>query len=148
VNPLSHLKFVDDTMLMVHPLTKEASSIKANLDSFLLASKTMINQDMSLFFFVNTYLITQHNILCILSFQKGALPLKYLGVPLIENMLRDISWKYLISNLDHILGFWTFLSLNLLGILTFHKSVLKFTPLYLFLVLTTTCKILKSIKSL
>jgi hypothetical protein len=51
VSPISHLQFVDDIMPMVHPSTKEASSIKANLDSFLLAFETMINHDTSLFIF-------------------------------------------------------------------------------------------------
>jgi hypothetical protein len=55
IDPLSHLQFVDDMMLMGHPSTKEETYFKEILDTFLLAYGTLINQDKSLIFFFNTY---------------------------------------------------------------------------------------------
>ena len=50
----THQQFVDDTMLMGHPLVQEAQSFKKCLDPFARASGLAVNPNKSQVFFVNT----------------------------------------------------------------------------------------------
>lgn len=52
--PLSHQKFVDDTMLFGHPSFQEAKAFKYFLSLFSEASGTFINASKSKLFFFNT----------------------------------------------------------------------------------------------
>ena len=90
--PQTHQQFVDDTMLMGHPLVQEAQSLKNILNLFAKASGLAINPNKSQVFFVNIVLATQRNILRILGFLKGSLPAKYLGIPLGLGRLYKLSW--------------------------------------------------------
>jgi hypothetical protein len=85
IDPLSHLQFVDGTMLLGGPFAQEAQTFK------LLSFSTKINHDKSLVFFFNTPLRVQAHILRILGFHKGSLPSKYPGAPLLENSLQNMS---------------------------------------------------------
>jgi hypothetical protein len=133
MDPLpQQLQFADGTLVMGHPSTLEASTLKSILHTFLLASSTIINQGKSLILFFNTPLVIQHNIIRILGFQKGSLPSKNLGAHLILNASRNISCEDLMSKFDLKLSSWPFRSLNLPGRVTLFKSVLQSMSLYLF----------------
>ena len=82
MDPQTHQQFVNDTMLMGHPLVQEERSFKKFLSLFTKASGLAVNPAKSQVFFLNTTPATQRNILCILGFVKGSFPSKYLGVPL------------------------------------------------------------------
>ena len=90
--PQTYQEFVDDTMLMGHPLVQEAQSLKNILNLFAKASGLAINPNKSQVFFVNTAPSTQRNILRILGFFKGAFPSKYLGIPLGVGRLQKVTW--------------------------------------------------------
>ena len=95
----NHQQFVDDTMLMGPSTVKEAHEIKEGLDTFLVASGLEINKTKSQEYFFNTPRITRRNILRILGFSEGGLPSKYLGAPLVELTIRQVSWKDLLDKL-------------------------------------------------
>jgi hypothetical protein len=87
----SHKNFVDDTLLMGVPTTHEANAFKHVLSYFMVALRTTMNYDKSQIFFVNTPPFVQINISQILGFQHSSLPSKYLGAPLVDNVLRNVS---------------------------------------------------------
>lgn len=88
----SHQQFVDDTMLMAHPAVQEARELKNTLTLFAEASGMAANPGKSSIYFFNTPSVTQRNIVRILGFQTGVLPTKYLGVPLSDTVIKQVSW--------------------------------------------------------
>ena len=78
----THQQFVDDTMLMGHPLVQEARSFKKCMNLFSKESGLTVNPNESKIFFMNTDRTTTRNIVWILGFSKGTMPSKYLGIPL------------------------------------------------------------------
>jgi hypothetical protein len=84
----------------------------------------------------------------LLGFTQSVLPSKYLGLPLIDNPLRNTSWEDLLSNFRKNLASWTFHSLNLAGHLILLKSVLQALPIYAFLVLASPIFILNTLRNI
>jgi hypothetical protein len=132
---ISHQQFIDDTMLMGVPFICESKTIKKVLFDFMDASSTSMNQGKSQLFFFNTSHVVHGHISRILGFQRSSLVFKYLGVPLIENILCNSSWENLLSNMDQKLVHWSFRSLNTLWRLILLKSIMQAMPLYLFFAL-------------
>lgn len=146
--PITHQQFVDDNLLMGHPLVQDARSINNILSTFSKASGMTINLEKSEIFFFHTPLPTQRNIAKILGFKAANLPSKYLGAPLIDFALKHSSWKQLLTKLELCLSQWTLRTLNLVGRLVLIKFVLQAMPLYLFSVLAAPKWVLKSIRML
>jgi hypothetical protein len=146
--PISHSQFVDDTLLMGSPTAREANSLKEILQTFSDASGLECNKDKSQIFFFNTPPPIQHHISEILGFNRSSLPSKYLGIPLIDNALRNSSWENLLSSFSKRLSSWTFRALNLPSRLILLKAVLQALPIYAFSVLAAPRFVLNTIKSL
>lgn len=83
--------------------------------------------------------------LMITDFQQSSLPTKYLGAPLVENALHNISWEHLLATMESKVLSWTFRTLNLPTCLLHINSVLWSMPLYLFYVLVAPKLVLKYI---
>jgi hypothetical protein len=90
----------------------------------------------------------QQHISDILGFNRSSLPSKYLGIPLIDNALRNSSWEHLLSSFSKRLSSWTFRALNLPNHLILLKAVLQALPIYVFSVLAAPRFVLNTIKSL
>eukprot|EP00253_Pinus_taeda_P001588 PITA_01588 len=146
--PQTHQQFVDDTMLFGHPSVKEASAFNSLLSLFSEASGTSINAAKSQLFFFNTPPSTQRNIARVLGFTISHLPSKYLGAPLSDSVIKQVSWRSLPDKLDSKLSSWTFRALNLAGRLVLIKSVVQAMPLYLFSILVAPKGVLKAICNL
>jgi exonuclease III len=146
--PISHSQFVDDTLLMGSPTAREANSLKEILQTFSDASGLECNKDKSQIFFFNTPPPIQHHISEILGFNRSSLPSKYLGIPLIDNALRNSSWENLLSSFSKRLSSWTFRALNLPSRLILLKAILQALPIYAFSVLAAPRFVLNTIKSL
>jgi hypothetical protein len=129
------------------PSVREAREIKRVLDDFMAASG-MFNQDKSHIFFFNTLISIQFNIFRILGFRESSLSSKYLGVLLLENVVRNVSWEDLLAKMEMKLSFWTFQTLNIVGKLFPLRSVLQAIPLYIFLALVAPKHILKTIQNI
>jgi hypothetical protein len=134
--PSHTTQFVDETLLMGNPTVKEANSILQVLQTFSDASGLDCNKDKSLVFFFNTPPPVQRHISDLLGFQRSSLPSKYLGIPLIDNALRNSSWEHLLSSFSKNLSSWTLRTLNLPSQLILLREVLQALPTYIFLVLT------------
>ena len=70
---------------------QESYGIKKGIDTFLEASGMEINKEKSQVYFFNTPKITRRNILRILEFSKAIFPSEYLGAPLAESTIKQIS---------------------------------------------------------
>ena len=99
-------------------------------------------------YFFNTPKVRRRNILRILEFSEGVLPSKYLGAPLADSTMKQISLKDLLDKLKKNISQWTFRALNLSSRLILVKSVLQVMPLYLFSVLATPKLVLKQIRNI
>jgi hypothetical protein len=143
-----HQQFVDDTMLMETPTLREILQIKQVLEEFLEASGMKINQTKSQLFFFNTPPIVNTFLAETLGFSCISLPMKYLGVPLVDNSLKKVAWEDLIAKLTKKMDNWAFRSLNLVGRLILVKSVLQTIPLYRFSTLTAPKFILRGIRNI
>jgi hypothetical protein len=146
--PISHSQFVDDTLLMGSPTAREAFAIQDLLTSFTEASGLDCNKGKSQIFFFNTPLPIQRHISAILGFSRSSLPSKYLGIPLIDNALRNSSWEHLLASFSKRLSSWTFRVLNLPSRLTLLRAVLQALPIYHFSALAAPRFVLSAIKNL
>jgi hypothetical protein len=81
----SHSQFVDDTMLLNTPTTKEVIHLQTILSDFSEASGTTFNLDKSHLFFFNTPLAIQKHISHLLGIPHSSLPSNYLGLPLTDS---------------------------------------------------------------
>ena len=135
-------------MLMGPSSVHEARGIKDCLNTFIESSGLEINKENSQTYFFNTPRITKRNILRILDFQEGSLPSKYLGSPMIESTINQVSWKELLDKINKKLNLWTFRALNFLSRLILVKSILQVMPLYLFLVLAASKSFIKQIRNI
>ena len=132
----THQQFVDDNMLMGPSSVQEARGINKGLDLFLMGSGLEINKEKSRVFFFNTSRVAKRNILHILQFSEGTLPSKYLGAPLAESTIKQVSWKELLDKMKQKLTHWTYRALNFPSRMVLFKAVLEAMPLYLFSVLS------------
>ena len=124
MDPQTHQKFVDDNMLMGPSSMHEARGIEECLNTFLEARILEINKEKFQTYFFNTPRITKRNILRILEFLEGNLPLKYLGALMEESNIKQVSWNELVEKINKKLSLWTFRALNFPSGLILVKSVL------------------------
>jgi hypothetical protein len=104
---------VDDTLLIGTPTSHEENSLLSILQTFSEASGMDCNKDKSQIFFFNMPPSIQRHISDILGFNRSSLPSKYLGIPLIDNNLRNSSWEHLLSYFTKRISSWTLRVLNL-----------------------------------
>ena len=100
MDPQTHQQFVDDNMLMGSLSVHEDRGIKECLNTILEASGLEINKEKYQTYFFNTPRTIKRNILRILEFLEGSLPLKYLGAPPAELTIKKISWKELADKIN------------------------------------------------
>jgi hypothetical protein len=130
------------------PTVWEANSLLAILQTFSEASGMDCNKDKSQNFFFNMPPLIQRHIAEILGFHRSSLLSKYLGIPLIDNALRNSSWEHLLSSFTKKLSSWTYRVLNLPSRLILLRAVLQALPVYTFLALAAPRFVLTTIKNL
>jgi hypothetical protein len=99
---------VDDILLMGLSTAREALRFRSIIDLFCEASGMEVNMTKSQVFFFNTPIEIQNHLTQILGFTHSTLPSVYLGIPLIDNPLRNASWDSLLSSFHKKLSSWTF----------------------------------------
>jgi hypothetical protein len=107
-----------------------------------------MQQGKSQIFFFNTPPPIQRHITEILGFRRSSLPSKYLGIPLIDNALRNSSWEHLLSSFAKRLSSWTLRVLNLPSRLVLLRSVLQALPIYSFSAMAAPRSVLSIIRNL
>jgi hypothetical protein len=101
--PILHSQFMDDILMMGLPTVWEATCNLSVINLFFDASGMDVNLTKSQIFLFNTPIQVQLHITQLLEFTHNSLPFKYLEIPLIENLLRNTSWKHLLSKFRKIL---------------------------------------------
>jgi hypothetical protein len=126
----------------------EILCFRAIIDLFCEASRMEVNLCKSQVFFFNTPVEIQFHLTHLLGFTYSILPFVYLGIPLIDNPLKNSSWNSLLSSFKKRLSLWTFCSLNFPGRLIILKSILEALPVYIFSALAAPTFILNTLRTL
>jgi hypothetical protein len=127
---------------------EEAHCILSILNDFSETSCTTINTKKSKILFFNTPRAIQSHITHFLGFTRISPTSKYLGIPLIDNALRNSSWEGFLEAISSCISSWTFHTLNLASFLVLLKSLLQDIPIYMFLALDSPKFMLKYVKKI
>ena len=121
---ISHLFFADDVLLFCNGDLGSINSLLSAVSKFEEVSGLVMNKDKSLMFFANVHedVITSSSALS--GFQRGSLPIKYLGLPLISTKLSARDCSQIIMRTRDKIDCWTNSCLNHAGRLQLIKTVL------------------------
>ena len=103
---ISHICFADDLFILFKGDVESATLISQTLNQFYLFTGLQANNDKSCLFFSNVEEERMDNILSILNFVKGTLPIRYLGVPFITTKLRKHDCVELINKICSRVNSW------------------------------------------
>ncbi|GKC98855.1 RNA-directed DNA polymerase, eukaryota, reverse transcriptase zinc-binding domain protein [Tanacetum coccineum] len=122
---ITHLCFVDDLLVFCNGDIESVKVIKKSLEEFSGLSGLVPNMQKSTIFFGGLSSIEQQNILNIIPFTIGKLPVRYLGVPLITKKLSVNDCKPLISKVKAKVSDWKNKFLSYAGRVQLIASVLS-----------------------
>ncbi|GJW25392.1 RNA-directed DNA polymerase, eukaryota, reverse transcriptase zinc-binding domain protein [Tanacetum coccineum] len=103
---LSNMCFDDDLLILCNGDMESVGVIKQTMDQFSSISGLFPNVGKSTIFFGSVPLSVQNEILSIMPFQVGSLPMKYLGVPLISQKLGINDCKSLVNKVAEKINCW------------------------------------------
>ncbi|XP_059670944.1 uncharacterized protein LOC132316489 [Cornus florida] len=104
---LTHLIFVDDVMLFCHGSPPSVQSLLLATNIFANVSGLRVNHNKSTVFLTGVPPNVESEILDLVGFEKGCLPIRYLGVPLISTMLKAHDCKALTDKITSRITHWT-----------------------------------------
>jgi len=100
-NTTDHLQLFNDTMLLGIQTVCKVEEFNNILYKLIDSSRTPINQDKFQILFLNIPPTIQTKISIIIGFQKSTLPFEYLGAPLVENSVKQVSWEDLLDRMKN-----------------------------------------------
>ncbi|GJX59010.1 RNA-directed DNA polymerase, eukaryota, reverse transcriptase zinc-binding domain protein [Tanacetum coccineum] len=103
---ISHLCFADDLLMFCHGDIDSLKVIKEALDEFNMISGLVLNMGKSTVFFGNLNNLTKQEIIDVMPFKVGSLPVTYLGVPLITKQNRIGDCKCLVDKVRAKVNCW------------------------------------------
>ncbi|GJX27994.1 RNA-directed DNA polymerase, eukaryota, reverse transcriptase zinc-binding domain protein, partial [Tanacetum coccineum] len=112
---ITHLCFADDLLVLSHGDTISISTIKRALEKFSKVFGLHPNMSKSTIFCGSLSEELRDEILSILLFQIGKLPVRYLGVPLMDKKIGVKDCKSLVDKVRKKLGDWKNKSLSYAG---------------------------------
>ncbi|XP_071714971.1 uncharacterized protein [Rutidosis leptorrhynchoides] len=127
---LTHICFADDLLVLCNGDVASVKVVKKSLDTFSQVSSLLPNINKSTIFFGSVKLITRNNILKVLPFEIGVLPMKYLGVPLLAKRLGIKDCKCLVDRVRKKVSNWKTKKLSYAGRLQLVASVLSAMQTY------------------
>nr|GEU49747.1 hypothetical protein [Tanacetum cinerariifolium] len=98
--------FKDDLMVLCNGDTESLKVVKSSLDEFSTMSGLFLNLSKSTIFFRSISEALKEDMLNILPFKCGKLPMKYLGVPLLAKRLWVKDCQSLIDNVENRINCW------------------------------------------
>lgn len=122
---ITHLGFADDLIVFSHGDCNSVKVIKKTLDEFSQFSGLKVNMQKSTIFFGGLSIPEQVNIVQILLFTIGKLPVRYLGVPLITKKISVTECKPLVEKVRSRVQDWRNRTLSYAGRLQLFASVLS-----------------------
>lgn len=145
---ITHLIFADDLMLFSYGNQPSIDCIIQGVNLFSSISGLHPNKEKSLCFFANVLGEVQDAVLATTGFAKGALPIRYLGLPLISTQLSSRDCRPLIMRIRDKIELWTNKLLNHAGRLQLLKIVLFGIQSYWSVHLALPVSVLKELQSL
>ncbi|KAL2246341.1 UNVERIFIED_CONTAM: hypothetical protein Sindi_2902300 [Sesamum indicum] len=122
--------FADDLLLLCRADLDSIRVFKEGLDWFAELSGLRLNVQKSHLIISCSAQNLKDQMLDILGFQEGHLPMRYLGLPLISSRLTISDCQPLISKIDALIKGWEGISLSYAGRVQIIKSVLSALSLY------------------
>ncbi|KAL2227914.1 UNVERIFIED_CONTAM: hypothetical protein Sindi_1771100 [Sesamum indicum] len=124
------LGFADDLLLICRANTESIRILKDGLDRVALWSKFRLNAEKSHLIISKSAQNVKEQLLAVLRFQEGHLPMRYLGLPLISSRLSTSDCQPLLTKIDVRINGWEGLTLSYAGRLQIIKSVLISLSVY------------------
>nr|GEX84368.1 RNA-directed DNA polymerase, eukaryota, reverse transcriptase zinc-binding domain protein [Tanacetum cinerariifolium] len=112
---ITHLCFADDLLMLCHGDTTSTKTIKRALEKFSKVSGLHPNMSKSIMFCGNLNEEEKSLFLSILPFKIGRLPVRYLGVPLMDKKIGVKDCKSLVDKVRQKLSDWKNNSLSYAG---------------------------------
>jgi hypothetical protein len=119
-----NLCFADDLMLFCRGDVSSVKHIHDSLCEFESLSGLTPSPGKSNVFFSGVHFTTRNEILHLLGFKEGTLPVRYLGVPLLSTKLKYIDCKSMIDKITSRTKSWTNRDLTYVGRVQLIKNVL------------------------
>lgn len=122
---LTHLCFADDLLVLCNGDKESLAVVKKTLDDFSSVSGLFPNMSKSTNFFGSISESLKKELLEVIPFKCGSLPMKYLGVPLLAKQLGVNDCKILIDNVEGRINCWKNKCLSYAGRIQLIASVLS-----------------------
>jgi len=145
---ITHLQFVDDTLLIGERSWANIRSLKALLLLFKVTSGLKVNFHKSMLVGVNIHDFWLAEAVSVLNCKLGRAPFLYLGLPIGSDPRKLKFWQSLIDRIKSRLSGWKSRNLSLGGRLVLLKSVLSSLPVYFLSFFKAPAGIISSIESL
>ncbi|XP_072054162.1 uncharacterized protein [Arachis hypogaea] len=127
---LSHLQFVDDTILFCPPEEETIRNYARLLRCFEMMLRLTINFDKSILIPINCEGQWTYNMCNLLGCKDVSLLVRYLDISLGANPILVKTWKPITDKVEEKLSLWKAKVLNKAGKLVLIKSVLNSLPVY------------------
>ncbi|KAL2252001.1 UNVERIFIED_CONTAM: hypothetical protein Sindi_2322400 [Sesamum indicum] len=127
---LFQLGFADDLLLFCRANTESVRVFKSGLDRFADWSGLRLNVEKSHIIISRSAQNIREELLSVLGFQEGHLPMRYLGLPLISSRLTIADCQPLLNKIDTRINGWEGLALSYAGRVQIIKSVLVALGVY------------------
>ncbi|XP_028077369.1 uncharacterized protein LOC114279339 [Camellia sinensis] len=143
-----NLCFADDLMIFCKGDKFTVSVIKEGLDEFQSLSGLSPSPHKSHIFFSGCEKKLRDELLNVVKFNKGVLPMRYLGVPLISTKLKSSDCDKLVESIRNRIKSWTNKCLTYAGRAQLIQSILFSMQVYWSSLFILPKKVVKSIESL
>ena len=124
------LQYADDTIFFMEGSVEAAEKVSALLDMFSDFSGLSLNQAKSTFIGFGMSAEERDRCARILATPAGSLPIRYLGLPLVEGQMTIREWQPVLEAMERRLGGWRARLLSRGGRLVLLKAVLSAIPTY------------------
>ncbi|KAJ0871216.1 putative RNA-directed DNA polymerase [Helianthus annuus] len=125
-----NVAFADDLFIFVHGDVTSVKKVRDALEQFTNASGLKPSPAKSTVYFCNVPQHVKQEILQVMPFNQGTLPVRYLGVPLISTKLMYKDCKPLVDRVEKKIDNWVNKSLSFAGRLQLITSVLSSMHVY------------------
>ncbi|XP_059638701.1 uncharacterized protein LOC132280973 [Cornus florida] len=120
---ISHLIFTDDILMFSHANTASVQTLMDALNQFCNISGMQLNRAKSKVFFCGVDNTLKAEILQLLHFEAGSLPVIYLGLPLSSSSIKARDCQTLVEKITARIGNWTSRFLSYAGRAVLVKAV-------------------------
>lgn len=146
-NKIINLCFADDLMFFCKGDVGSVRHIHASLTEFESLSGLKPSPNKSQIFFFGVEASTRRDILSVLGFIEGFLPVKYLGVPLLSTKLTQLDCKPMVDRIISKTKSWTNRDLTYAGRVQLIKNVLFSMQTYWTSLFILPKKVIKEVES-